>query len=81
VNCSELGQNAAAAASPSVVLAASSAEVHKRIRNPRWCLEGWEQLISDVLRLVSEERVASESVSGEQASNESDVRFEDGNIG
>lgn len=80
MNCAELGENAAATAGPSVVLTAAAAEIDESIGNARRCLEGWQHLISNVLRFVSEHRIASESECGKQASNESDVRFKDGNV-
>lgn len=81
MNRSELGQNAAAATGPAIVLAASAAEVNECVRDARWRLEGWQELVGNVLSLLFEECVSCECVSREKASNESDVRLEDRNVG
>lgn len=81
VDRAELGEDAAAAAGPAVVLAAARAEVDERVGDAGGRLEGWQHLVRHVLRFIFEQRVAGERVSGEKAADEADVGLEHGDVG
>lgn len=59
----------------------SCSHIDQSIRNSRWCLESWQQFISDMLCFLLVHWISGEAVQCQKSTDETDVCLEHGQFG